>query len=1016
MSMKKLLSVLLTLVLILGVSAVAFPAFTVKAADSFRLYAYRPDGGRDIATSEMPAGVTIDYDPSLLINGQHVYKVMLSPQFAEKYKAAYFEVPAGIGLLQIFVNGAFNLSAVKMTHDEKTFYAALATNVDLRLVPMSSDANLYLSGSFSGDTLDAPMSLLTYKTYATACSDKASGNRLTLRTYLDMRYCKSAAGYEVTSVGPNLTLENVTFTHKTRTAAEVNNESRISLSGSSIADLSINGTDGTDDSFCYKELKFLSDFCGLQYGAAYHGRIARYADHGAAKYISGSASNSTTVYTCGIGTADPASVGAMELPAEVREAVYANVAAALDRKLNYKLGEKLPGFIVNGPLCLELSWKDEKGKSCTGMPVAENTAYTARVYVSLVPTNDTPPVYYTFRPNSTVIKPELALSASLEEAAWYQIPAYSVKYPAIDPGSAPVITQQPEAQTYYTNSGTPVTYTLKAENAVSYQWHAVRTDSIDLTLADDDVYQGATTNTLRVKNPSGADMVKEFYCVVSSPIFPDVKSDRAALNRVSRVSSVTVNNLDAIEAGPYSGRDTTFTVSFDPPYGITRTQSVEYRDYETNGVPLVFTEGDKIKVTVTVEITQDGYEFQRDGAVGIWNDQMVPAVFPEAGNYRLATFTYTAVVGADENAILFADLKAKNPGIGASRSDFRFDIVASDPKFFVAGITVSPYTQYIDASTEYTVNFTLLANSGFYFTEGTRFSVDGEPLEATLRKSNTVADLVYKFTTPGMEIEMAEIFANVPKIGELLDPSINTVETTGAEKDRFAFSGTWDVERDKDNKVTGDYTRALNFTLNAKDGYRFTPSTIFVVHYKNNDGSDAALLLNNELTADADVVELLAFFDSYPPIHEHTPYNVYQIEGNDKQHEYSCKYCHERIKENHIPGDWIVDTPATATTDGSKHKECTKCHYVLETAVIPKTGGGTPAFTLGDVDGKDGITAADARLALRAAVGLEKYEAGTREFLAADVDLSGTLTAADARLILRKAVKLTDKEWGGGKA
>ena len=73
----------------------------------------------------------------------------------------------------------------------------------------------------------------------------------------------------------------------------------------------------------------------------------------------------------------------------------------------------------------------------------------------------------------------------------------------------------------------------------------------------------------------------------------------------------------------------------------------------------------------------------------------------------------------------------------------------------------------------------------------------------------------------------------------------------------------------------------------------------------------------------------------------------------------------------------------------------------------------TPEFTLGDVDGKDGVTAADARLALRAAVGLENYAAGSREFLAADVDKSETITAADARLILRRAVKLTDAEWGG---
>lgn len=42
----------------------------------------------------------------------------------------------------------------------------------------------------------------------------------------------------------------------------------------------------------------------------------------------------------------------------------------------------------------------------------------------------------------------------------------------------------------------------------------------------------------------------------------------------------------------------------------------------------------------------------------------------------------------------------------------------------------------------------------------------------------------------------------------------------------------------------------------------------------------------------------------------------------------------------HTAGDWIIDTNATANANGSKHKECTACGYVMETAVIPATGGG----------------------------------------------------------------------------
>ena len=59
---------------------------------------------------------------------------------------------------------------------------------------------------------------------------------------------------------------------------------------------------------------------------------------------------------------------------------------------------------------------------------------------------------------------------------------------------------------------------------------------------------------------------------------------------------------------------------------------------------------------------------------------------------------------------------------------------------------------------------------------------------------------------------------------------------------------------------------------------------------------------------------------------------------------------------------------------------------------------------LGDIDGDGRISAADARLVLRAAIGLEILTED--QLKAADFDKDGKITAADARLILRKAVGL----------
>ena len=59
-------------------------------------------------------------------------------------------------------------------------------------------------------------------------------------------------------------------------------------------------------------------------------------------------------------------------------------------------------------------------------------------------------------------------------------------------------------------------------------------------------------------------------------------------------------------------------------------------------------------------------------------------------------------------------------------------------------------------------------------------------------------------------------------------------------------------------------------------------------------------------------------------------------------HWHECSRCHDKNGEAaHSAGGWIVDTPATATTAGTKHKECTVCHRVLETQPIPSTGTAT---------------------------------------------------------------------------
>ena len=73
------------------------------------------------------------------------------------------------------------------------------------------------------------------------------------------------------------------------------------------------------------------------------------------------------------------------------------------------------------------------------------------------------------------------------------------------------------------------------------------------------------------------------------------------------------------------------------------------------------------------------------------------------------------------------------------------------------------------------------------------------------------------------------------------------------------------------------------------------------------------------------------------PSHTH---NLSGQKGNDETNHWDiCSECSQHVNEApHTYGAWITDTPATATTAGSMHKECTVCKHKMQTEVIPATG------------------------------------------------------------------------------
>ena len=130
--------------------------------------------------------------------------------------------------------------------------------------------------------------------------------------------------------------------------------------------------------------------------------------------------------------------------------------------------------------------------------------------------------------------------------------------------------------------------------------------------------------------------------------------------------------------------------------------------------------------------------------------------------------------------------------------------------------------------------------------------------------------------------------------------------------------------------------------------------------------------------------------------HTHSYGSVWKSDADKHWHECSCG--DKSAEAVHTAGDWIIDTPATATTAGTKHKECTTCSYVMENGTIPATGytvsfdanGGTG--TMADVTGVLGdytlpandFTAPEGKQFKAWSVGGNEKDAGDKIAVAAD--------------------------------
>ena len=89
-------------------------------------------------------------------------------------------------------------------------------------------------------------------------------------------------------------------------------------------------------------------------------------------------------------------------------------------------------------------------------------------------------------------------------------------------------------------------------------------------------------------------------------------------------------------------------------------------------------------------------------------------------------------------------------------------------------------------------------------------------------------------------------------------------------------------------------------------------------------------------TMPANDVKLEATYKDAAPSHTHSYGTDWKYDDTNHWHE--CQCGDKADVAAHSASEWIVDTAATETAEGAKHKECTVCKKVLETAAIPAAG------------------------------------------------------------------------------
>ena len=173
------------------------------------------------------------------------------------------------------------------------------------------------------------------------------------------------------------------------------------------------------------------------------------------------------------------------------------------------------------------------------------------------------------------------------------------------------------------------------------------------------------------------------------------------------------------------------------------------------------------------------------------------------------------------------------------------------------------------------------------------------------------------FTMPANDVTIEAVFAENP---------VEAYTLTVIKGTASVAAGTPITDKIEQNTV-------VTVTANAPETGKVFDK--WVVLEGNVTLADAAKATTT-FTMPANDVKLEATYKDATPSHTHSYGTDWKYDGTNHWHE--CQCGDKADIAAHSASEWIVDTAATETAEGAKHKECTVCKKVLETATIPAAG------------------------------------------------------------------------------